>query len=176
MPVLNRIAAYADDMTAWRRHLHQHPELQFDLTETAAFVAERLREGFEVAMVGAPNAGKSTLLNRLAGREAAITSEVAGTTRDVIEVRMDLAGLPVTLLDTAGLREAEGVEAVGVERGRARAEAADRNTTNSLGGMVSAAATRAAASAQRGKAAPARAAPFASRTRKHGPGHVHRRQ
>lgn len=91
-----------------------------------ARVAERLREGFEVALVGAPNAGKSTLLNRLAGRDAALTSEVAGTTRDVIEVRMDLAGLPVTLLDTAGLREAgDAVEAMGVERGRARAAAAD---------------------------------------------------
>ena len=62
--------------------------------------AERIRTGFEVAIVGAPNVGKSTLLNALAGREAAITSEYAGTTRDVIEVRMDLAGLPVTLLDT----------------------------------------------------------------------------
>lgn len=99
--------------------------LQLRLEAAGARVAERLREGFEVAIVGPPNAGKSTLLNRLAGREAAITSEMAGTTRDVIEVRMDLAGLPVTLLDTAGLRQAEGVEAIGVERGRARAEAAD---------------------------------------------------
>lgn len=91
-----------------------------------AKAAERIRDGFEVAIVGAPNAGKSTLLNALAGREAAITSEVAGTTRDVIEVRMDLAGLPVTILDTAGLREtSDRVEVIGVERARARARAAD---------------------------------------------------
>ncbi|WP_050604647.1 tRNA uridine-5-carboxymethylaminomethyl(34) synthesis GTPase MnmE [Ruegeria sp. 6PALISEP08] len=89
-------------------------------------IAERIRTGFEVAIVGLPNAGKSTLLNALAGREAAITSEYAGTTRDVIEVRMDLAGLPVTLLDTAGLRETEDhVENLGIELARSRAEAAD---------------------------------------------------
>ncbi|MEM7243250.1 MAG: tRNA modification GTPase, partial [Pseudomonadota bacterium] len=70
-----------------------------------SFAAERIREGFEVAIVGPPNIGKSTLLNALAGREAAITSEVAGTTRDVIEVRMHIGGLAVTLLDTAGIRE-----------------------------------------------------------------------
>jgi len=88
--------------------------------------AERIRDGFEVAIVGRPNAGKSTLLNALAGREAAITSEQAGTTRDVIEVRMDLGGLPVTMLDTAGLRAAEdAVERIGVDRAVARAEAAD---------------------------------------------------
>lgn len=91
-----------------------------------AKVSERIRDGFEVAIVGLPNAGKSTLLNALAGREAAITSEHAGTTRDVIEVRMDLAGLPVTILDTAGLRETgDAVEAIGVERALARAKAAD---------------------------------------------------
>ncbi|MGR3320544.1 MAG: tRNA uridine-5-carboxymethylaminomethyl(34) synthesis GTPase MnmE [Pseudooceanicola sp.] len=91
-----------------------------------AKVAERVRDGFEVAIVGAPNVGKSTLLNALAGRDAAITSEVAGTTRDVIEVRMDLGGLPVTLLDTAGLREtADVVESIGIERARTRAIAAD---------------------------------------------------
>lgn len=88
--------------------------------------AERIRTGFEVAILGAPNVGKSTLLNALAGREAAITSEYAGTTRDVIEVRMDLNGLPVTLLDTAGLREtSDHVEGIGIERAKARAKAAD---------------------------------------------------
>lgn len=88
--------------------------------------AERIRIGFEVAILGAPNVGKSTLLNALAGREAAITSEFAGTTRDVIEVRMDLGGLPVTLLDTAGLRDTDDyVEGIGIERARERAMAAD---------------------------------------------------
>lgn len=96
-------------------------------TELAgAKAAERVRHGFEVAIVGLPNAGKSTLLNALAGREAAITSEMAGTTRDVIEVRMDISGLAVTLLDTAGLRESSDVvEQIGVERGLSRARAAD---------------------------------------------------
>lgn len=89
-------------------------------------IAERIRDGFEVAIIGAPNVGKSTLLNALAGREAAITSEYAGTTRDVIEVRMDLGGLPVTLLDTAGLREThDHVEGIGIELARKRAEHAD---------------------------------------------------
>ncbi len=88
--------------------------------------AERIRTGFEVAIVGPPNAGKSTLLNVLAGRDAALTSEIAGTTRDVIELRMDLGGLPVTLLDTAGLRETEDqLEQMGIDRARARADAAD---------------------------------------------------
>ena len=91
-----------------------------------AAAAERIRDGFEVAILGAPNSGKSTLLNRLAGRDAAITSEIAGTTRDVIEVRMDLGGLPVTILDTAGLRETgDVVEAIGIERALSRARAAD---------------------------------------------------
>ncbi|WP_417269246.1 tRNA uridine-5-carboxymethylaminomethyl(34) synthesis GTPase MnmE [Celeribacter sp.] len=89
-------------------------------------ISERIRDGFEVAIVGPPNIGKSTLLNALAGRDAAITSEIAGTTRDVIEVRMELDGLPVTVLDTAGLREtSDVVENIGIERARSRAELAD---------------------------------------------------
>jgi len=87
---------------------------------------ERLREGLVVAIAGPPNAGKSTLLNRIARREAAIVSPYAGTTRDVIEVHLDLAGWPVTLLDTAGIRETDDpVELEGVRRARERAAAAD---------------------------------------------------
>ncbi|MBC6437797.1 MAG: tRNA uridine-5-carboxymethylaminomethyl(34) synthesis GTPase MnmE [Rhodobacteraceae bacterium] len=91
-----------------------------------SYVAERVRDGFEVAIIGAPNSGKSMLLNFLAGRDAAITSEIAGTTRDIIEVRMDIGGLAVTFLDTAGLRVAEDqIEQLGIDRTRERAAAAD---------------------------------------------------
>ena len=87
---------------------------------------ERLRDGLVVAIAGPPNAGKSTLLNRLARREAAIVSPYAGTTRDVIEVHLDLGGLPVTLVDTAGIRDAgDPVEMEGVRRARERAASAD---------------------------------------------------
>lgn len=100
--------------------------LELEAEVAGSKMAERIRDGFEVAIVGPPNAGKSTLLNMLAGREAAITSEIAGTTRDVIEVRMELNGLPVTLLDTAGLRDTtDAVEAIGIDRARSRASQAD---------------------------------------------------
>ena len=87
---------------------------------------ERLREGLAVAIAGPPNVGKSTLLNRLARREAAIVSPHAGTTRDVIEVHLDLGGFPVILRDTAGLRDAsDPVEQEGVRRARDAVSDAD---------------------------------------------------
>jgi tRNA modification GTPase len=88
--------------------------------------AVRLREGLEFVILGAPNAGKSTLLNALAGAEIAIVSETPGTTRDAVGVRVDLGGVPVHLTDTAGLRETvDEIEAEGVRRARAHAAAAD---------------------------------------------------
>jgi tRNA modification GTPase len=91
--------------------------LAAEIRQAGAGQGERLREGLRVAIAGPPNVGKSTLLNRLARREAAIVSPHAGTTRDVIEVHLDLAGFPVTLRDTAGLRDAaDPVEQEGVRR------------------------------------------------------------
>src|SRR3954449_3094490 len=88
--------------------------------------AERLRDGLVVAIAGEPNVGKSTLINQLARRDVAIVSPHAGTTRDVIEVQLDLDGYPVTVIDTAGIRETDNpVEQEGVRRARARAEDAD---------------------------------------------------
>ncbi len=108
------------------------------LDETEALVAEierhladghrgeRLRDGIMVAIVGRPNAGKSSLLNRIARREAAITSPIAGTTRDIVEVAVDLAGYPVILADTAGLRDSDDVvEQEGLHRALRRAEEAE---------------------------------------------------
>lgn len=89
-------------------------------------LGERLRSGFQIAILGAPNVGKSSLLNALARRDAAIVSEMEGTTRDVIEVHLDLGGLAVVVADTAGLRQtADRIEAEGVRRAVTRAEAAD---------------------------------------------------
>lgn len=85
-----------------------------------------IRDGVRVAIIGAPNAGKSTLLNRLAGSDLAIVAPTPGTTRDVVEARLDIAGLPVMLVDTAGLREAaDEVEREGIRRARQQADAAD---------------------------------------------------
>jgi tRNA modification GTPase len=87
---------------------------------------EILRDGLHVAVIGPPNAGKSSLVNALARAEVAIVSAIPGTTRDVIEVRLDLAGYPVILADTAGLREAgDAIEQEGVRRAHARARSAD---------------------------------------------------
>ena len=91
-----------------------------------SFVSEQITRGFEVAIIGAPNVGKSTLLNCLSGRKASIISKLAGTTRDVIEVHMDLGGMPITLLDTAGIRFSEDeVEKMGVDLAIDRAKKAD---------------------------------------------------
>jgi tRNA modification GTPase len=104
------LRALADDMSS---HLSDHR-------------GERIRDGYRIAILGAPNAGKSSLLNALAQREAAIVSDIPGTTRDVVEVRLVLAGFPVWIADTAGLREAaDAIEAEGVRRALARAEEAD---------------------------------------------------
>lgn len=111
-----------EEVLALLRDVNREIEIQLG----SSHAAERVRTGFEVAIVGEPNAGKSTLLNYLSQREAAITSEFAGTTRDVIEVRMDLGGYPVTFLDTAGLRETDDfVEKIGISRTIERAKLAD---------------------------------------------------
>lgn len=108
------------------RELVQSVSLEVRKEAEGVSIRERVREGFEIALIGPPNSGKSTFLNKLAGREAAITSDIAGTTRDVIEVRMDLDGLPVTVLDTAGLRESDDeLENIGIQRGLDRARLAD---------------------------------------------------
>jgi tRNA modification GTPase len=102
--------------------------LYHDIEETLATSArgERLREGLTVAIVGPPNVGKSSLLNRIARRDAAIVSPAPGTTRDVIEVHLDLEGFPLTLLDTAGIHDSsDPVEQEGIRRARTRAASAD---------------------------------------------------
>ncbi len=114
------------DVTPEVRELLTQTKEELDKQVQGVAIAERIRSGFEIAIVGAPNVGKSTLLNFLAGRDAAITSEIAGTTRDVIEVRMELGGLPVTFLDTAGLRETDDkIEEIGVQKAIRRASESD---------------------------------------------------
>jgi len=115
-----------EDLLGPAAHAAQQLRSEIVAALAAGGHGERLREGLTVAIAGPPNAGKSTLLNRLARREAAIVSPHAGTTRDVIEVHLNLGGYPVTLLDTAGIREGvEPVEQEGVRRARERAAAAD---------------------------------------------------
>jgi tRNA modification GTPase len=109
---------------AWRRDLADlAAEIEAALRRPSA---ERLRDGIRVVLAGPPNAGKSTLFNRLVGREAAITHEIAGTTRDLIEAPVAIAGVPFLLMDTAGLRSsADEVEEIGVGRARNALDAAD---------------------------------------------------
>src|ERR1700761_428356 len=110
-PALSKIKALLDDITQ---------------VLAAQGKAERLREGLVVAITGPPNVGKSTLMNQLARREVAIVSPHAGTTRDIIEVQLDLDGYPVTVIDTAGIRETDDpIEQEGVRRARVRAAEAD---------------------------------------------------
>ena len=114
------------DLMAPSRQIARDIRQEIEAALADARRGERLREGFSVAIAGAPNAGKSTLLNVLAQRDAAIVSDIPGTTRDVIEVALDLSGVPVVLIDTAGIREtSDPVEMEGVKRARARAESAD---------------------------------------------------
>ncbi|MDX8456670.1 tRNA uridine-5-carboxymethylaminomethyl(34) synthesis GTPase MnmE [Mesorhizobium sp. VK9D] len=106
------------DVAAMIREIERHIE--------GFKAAEIIRDGFEVVILGAPNAGKSSLFNALAQREAAIVTDEPGTTRDLLEVVMDINGMRVRIVDTAGLREAAGkVESIGIERARAKAGAAD---------------------------------------------------
>lgn len=107
------------------------PQVRAIAAEIEAHLAEAsrgeiLRDGLRIAIVGAPNAGKSSLLNALARREAAIVSDIAGTTRDLVEVALDLSGVPVRLIDTAGLRQSDdAIEAIGIERARQAMRDAD---------------------------------------------------
>jgi tRNA modification GTPase len=108
------------------KHAARAAIARIDRALATADAGERLREGFTVVIAGPPNVGKSTLMNALAGREVAITSPIAGTTRDPIEVFLDLRGYPVTLVDTAGIRDsADPIEQEGVARARRRAAGAD---------------------------------------------------
>jgi tRNA modification GTPase len=112
--------------SAMAQALERIGPLAEEIARAGAGQGERLREGLRVAIAGPPNAGKSTLFNRLARREAAIVSPFPGTTRDVLELHLDLGGYPVTVLDTAGIREAsDPVEREGVRRASEQAAGAD---------------------------------------------------
>ncbi|OHB29591.1 MAG: tRNA uridine-5-carboxymethylaminomethyl(34) synthesis GTPase MnmE [Phenylobacterium sp. RIFCSPHIGHO2_01_FULL_69_31] len=114
------------DVAARARPVLEHLVAELEIAAADAERGERIREGYRIALIGAPNAGKSTLLNALAGRDAAIVTATPGTTRDIIEVPMVLAGYKALMADTAGLRETgDEIEAEGVRRARAWAAAAD---------------------------------------------------
>ena len=107
-------------------HLVEETRASISAILERSTVAAKIRTGFTVAIIGAPNVGKSTLLNSIVGRQAAITSDVAGTTRDVIECRVDLQGLAVSFLDTAGLRDSKDeIEKLGISKAYEMADAAD---------------------------------------------------
>lgn len=117
---------------------HQIQQIRASLRAelAASDAAARLREGLTIAFIGPPNAGKSSLVNALAKRDVALVSDLPGTTRDVLEVRAEIGGQLVTLLDTAGLRdEADPLEALGIERARARAATADLRLVVSAPGL-----------------------------------------
>jgi len=110
---------------------------RIDRALATADAAQRLREGFTVVIAGPPNVGKSTLMNALAGRDVAIVSPIPGTTRDLIEVFLDLHGYPVILVDTAGVRDsADAIEQEGVARARRRAGSADLTLWLNDGGLA----------------------------------------
>lgn len=115
-----------DDVTARIRPIIEklHADVEKHLSD--GHRGERLRHGLQVVILGAPNAGKSTLLNYLSKRDVAIVSDIAGTTRDLLEVHLDISGFPVSIIDTAGIRSSEDViEIEGIKRAEARAENAD---------------------------------------------------
>lgn len=115
-----------DTLEAQAREIAARIQVEIGAQLADAGRGERLREGYHVVLAGPPNAGKSTLLNALARRDVAIVSPVAGTTRDVIEVRCDLAGLPVVFADTAGIRDSvDAIEVEGVLRAQGRIDSAD---------------------------------------------------
>jgi len=115
-----------DDLSVEVIHLVEETRASISAILERSTVAAKIRTGFTVAIIGAPNVGKSTLLNSIVGRQAAITSDVAGTTRDVIECRVDLQGLAVSFLDTAGLRDSKDeIEKLGISKAYDMADAAD---------------------------------------------------
>jgi tRNA modification GTPase len=115
-----------DDLSVEVIHLVEATRASISAILERSTVAAKIRTGFTVAIIGAPNVGKSTLLNSIVGRQAAITSDVAGTTRDVIECRVDLQGLAVSFLDTAGLRDSKDeIEKLGISKAYEMADAAD---------------------------------------------------